>query len=152
MTAEPADPPAVVTGVRSLRVPARVDDALRALLVLAGAPSLAPVKMTELSRIEGLSPRFLSTVMVALRDKGLVHSQRGAAGGYWLARPADQITVSDVYDAVDVRDPVMLRRSRVTGALWNGLEAELRSRLAAITLADLLAAPRRPPAATPDPR
>jgi len=67
--ADPAEPTDVSTGVRSLRVPARVDDALRALLVLAAAPACSRVKMTELSRVEGLSPRFLSTVLVALRRR-----------------------------------------------------------------------------------
>ena len=126
-------------GVRSLRVPARVDDALRALLVLAAAPEAVPVKLTEVSDAEDLSPRFLSTVLVALRDHGLVHSHRGAMGGYWLARPADEITVADVYDAVDARPPVPVPGSEVTVDLWQQLETELRARLASVTVADLLA-------------
>ena len=129
----------VPPGVRSLRVPARVDDALRALLVLAAAPPSARVKLTEVSEIEGLSPRFLSTVLVALRDHGIVHSHRGALGGYWLACPADEITVADVYDAVDLRDPQPVPGSEVTGDLWHQLQTELRARLDALTVADLLA-------------
>ena len=125
-------------GVRSLRVPARVDDALRALLVLAAAPEAVPVKLTEVSDAEHLSPRFLSTVLVALRDHGLVHSHRGAMGGYWLARPADEITVADVYDAVDARPPVPVPGSQVTVDLWQQLETELRARLSSVTVADLL--------------
>jgi Rrf2 family protein len=126
-------------GVRSLRIPARVDDALRALLVLAAAPEAVPVKLTEVSEAEGLSPRFLSTVLVALRDHGLVHSHRGATGGYWLARPADEITVADVYDAVDARPPVPAPGSEITVDLWRQLETELRARLSSVTVADLLA-------------
>ena len=60
-------------------------------------------------------------------------------GGYWLARPADEITVADVYDAVDLRDPLPVPGSVVTGDLWQQLQAELRARLAALTVADLLA-------------
>ena len=127
------------TGVRSLRVPARVDDALRALVVLTSRPAGEPMKLHELCGREGLSIRFLSGVLVALRDHGLVSSQRGAAGGYWLARPADQITVADVFDAVDVRDPVPVPGSEVTGGLWGRLEAEVQARLATITVADLAA-------------
>ena len=138
MTAE-APAAGVFPGVRSLRVPARVDDALRALLVLAAAAPSARVKLTEVSEIEGLSPRFLSTVLVALRDHGLVRSHRGAMGGYWLARPADEITVADVYDAVDLRDPLPVPGSEVTGDLWHQLQTELRARLEALTVADLLA-------------
>jgi Rrf2 family protein len=132
-----SDPDAVHPGVRSLRVPARVDDALRALLVLAAAPAGTPVKLTEVCDAEGLSPRFLSTLLVALRDHGLVHSYRGSTGGYWLARPAAEITVADVYDAVDARQPVPVPGSEVTGDLWQLLENELRARLASVTVADL---------------
>jgi Rrf2 family protein len=75
---------------------------------------------------------------VALRDHGLVHSHRGATGGYWLARPASEITVADVYDAVDARRPLPVPGSEVTGDLWQQLETELRARLASVTVADLL--------------
>jgi Rrf2 family protein len=132
-----SDPDAVHPGVRSLRVPARVDDALRALLVLAAAPAGTPVKLTEVCEADDLSPRFLSTLLVALRDHGLVHSYRGSTGGYWLARPASEITVADVYDAVDARRPVPVPGSEVTGDLWQQLETELRARLASVTVADL---------------
>ena len=128
-----------VTGVRSLRVPARVDDALRALVVLAAAPQDTPVKLTEVCEVEGISPRFLSSVLVALRDHGIVHSHRGATGGYWLARPAGEITVAEVYDAVDARNPVPVPGSEITGDLWQQLESELRARLNAVSVADLLA-------------
>src|SRR4029079_18423799 len=122
----PSEPHAgdVPSGVRSLRIPARVDDALRALLVLAAAPDATRVKLTEVSDAEDLSPRFLSTLLVALRDHGLVHSHRGAMGGYWLARPSSEITVADVYDAVDTRGPIPFPGSEVTGGLWQSLETE----------------------------
>jgi Rrf2 family protein len=139
MVALPVREAEVLPGVRSLRVPARVDDALRALLVLAAAPAATPVQLTEVSTAEGLSPRFLSTVLVALRDHGLVHSHRGAMGGYWLARPADEITVADVYDAADLRGAVPVPGSQITGCLWHQVETELRARLEALTVADLLA-------------
>jgi Rrf2 family protein len=125
--------------IQALRVPARVDDALRALLLLAAAPEATPVKVTAMSDAEGLSPRFLSTVLVALRDHGIVYSHRGALGGYWLARPASEITVADVYDAVDARRPVPVPGSDVTVDLWQQLESELRARLASVTVADLAA-------------
>jgi Rrf2 family protein len=116
-----------------------VDDALRALLVLAAAPDATPVKLSEVCDAEGLSPRFVSTLLVALRDNGLVYSHRGAMGGYWLARPASTITVADVYDAVDARRPLPVPGSEVTGDLWQLLETELRARLTSVSVADLLA-------------
>ena len=127
-------------GVRSLRVPARVDDALRALLVLAAAPEAVPVKLTEVSDAEDLSPRFLSTVLVALRDHGLVHSHRGAMGGYWLARPAER----DHAWPTSTTPSTPARRSRCPAPrspcdLWQQLETELRARLASVTVADLAA-------------
>ena len=128
-----------IAGVRSLRVPARVDDALRALLVLAAAEEDTPVKLQDVCTQEQLSVRFLSTVLVSLRDSGLVRSLRGASGGYWLARPASEITVADVFDAVDARPPVPVPGSDITGDLWEHLESEIQARLTSVTIADLAA-------------
>lgn len=125
------------SGVRTLRVPARVDDALRALLVLASHEPGRPVKLQAVCAVEHLSHRFLSTVLVALRDSGLVHSLRGSTGGYWLARPADEISVADVFDAVDTRSPQPIPGSQVTGELWEHVENRIRDHLRSITVADL---------------
>jgi Rrf2 family protein len=76
--------------------------ALRALLVLAehaGSPS--PVAISEIADREQISRKFLETILVELRDSGLLESQRGRHGGYRLARPPEAITFSEVIRAID---------------------------------------------------
>ena len=57
-------------------------------------------KVGELAELQNIPPRFLENILVALRHAGLVHSRRGTEGGFWLARPADQISVADVAEAL----------------------------------------------------
>ena len=76
-------------------VSAKVDYALRAMAELAAAP---PGLMTaeQLASAQHIPPKFLESILSQLRSGGLVASQRGAEGGYQLARPADEISIADV--------------------------------------------------------
>ncbi|HUA94637.1 MAG TPA: Rrf2 family transcriptional regulator, partial [Acidimicrobiales bacterium] len=82
-----------------MHIPAKVDYGLRALLLLAAAG--APRTADELAAAQGLPPRFLGAILADLRRSGLVASQRGAEGGYRLARPAEEITLAEVIRALD---------------------------------------------------
>src|SRR4051812_30549711 len=83
-----------------LRVPAKVEYALRALVALA---RLAPatVKGDRLAREEGIPFRFLELTLGELRHAGIVSSRRGSDGGYWLSRDAALISVADVMIALE---------------------------------------------------
>ncbi|KAA0233651.1 MAG: putative HTH-type transcriptional regulator [Acidimicrobiales bacterium] len=130
-----------------MQVTARVDYALRALVQLAAAD---PARLTrdELAAAEGIPPRYLESVLLSLRQAGLIVGQRGTAGGYSLGRPAEQITVAEVSRLVD--GPLALvqgRRpedteygstSRHLNKLWVGLRAAVRSVMENVTVADLL--------------
>jgi Rrf2 family protein len=83
-----------------VRISAKADYALRAAAELAAAGG-GPVKGDALARAQGIPPKFLENILSDLRQSGLVRSQRGAEGGYWLARPADEISVADIMRAVD---------------------------------------------------
>ena len=82
-----------------MHIPAKVDYGIRALLTLAaaGVPQTAEALAVE----QGLPPRFLGAILADLRRAGLVASQRGAEGGYRLARSPDDITIADVIRALD---------------------------------------------------
>ena len=131
-----------------LRVSARVDYALRALVALAREGS-DPVKGDRLAREQAIPFRFLEVTLGELRHCGIVASRRGADGGYWLARPPESITVADILVAlegslIDVRSvPLDEHEShdvhRVTRGVWSSAEADLDRLLGAITLADLAA-------------
>ena len=60
-----------------------------------------PVKGDALATAQGIPPKFLENILSDLRQSGLIRSQRGSEGGYWLARPAEEISVADVMRAVD---------------------------------------------------
>jgi Rrf2 family protein len=129
-----------------VRVSAKADYALRAAAELAAAGG-GPVKREALSTAQGIPPKFLENILGDLRQARLVRSQRGAEGGYWLARPAEEITVADVMRAVD--GPLVgIRGERpedvgYEGAaeslqqVWIALRANLRAVVEQVTIADL---------------
>jgi len=78
-----------------MRVSAKVDYALRAMAELAAAPP-GLTTAEQLASAQQIPPKFLESILAQLRSGGLVASQRGAVGGYQLARPAEQISVADV--------------------------------------------------------
>ncbi len=88
-----------------MRVSAKVDYALRAAAELAAAPD-GPVKGERISQAQGIPLKFLESILLELRHHGLVQSQGGADGGYWLARPAAEITIAEVIRAVEGPPPV----------------------------------------------
>lgn len=84
-----------------LHVSARLDYALRAVVALPSDPDAEPVRCETVARSRGIPLNSLVNLMIDLRRAGLVRSRRGCDGGYWLARPAGEITVADVVRAVE---------------------------------------------------
>ncbi|MGN6696057.1 MAG: RrF2 family transcriptional regulator [Aquihabitans sp.] len=125
--------------LRFVRAPSVVDHALHALVVLASAPPGTSLKIRELCEPQHLSRKFVAAALNDLRLAQLVGSRRGSNGGYWLARPADQITVADVFDAVDVRTPTAAPGFDGTLDVWARAEREVRAGFEAVTIADLAA-------------
>ena len=82
-----------------MRVTARLAYGLDALVDLAAAGRR--MKGETLAARHGLSKGFLENILAELRRAGIVASKRGGQGGYWLARPADEITVADVIRTLD---------------------------------------------------
>src|SRR5215218_11134807 len=84
-----------------MRVSAKVDYALRACAELAAAAGGVPQKGDRIARAQKIPLKFLENILLDLRHAGLVHSQRGAEGGYWLARGPEEISLADVIRAVE---------------------------------------------------
>jgi Rrf2 family protein len=130
-----------------MQVTARVDYALRALVELAAAPD-GLISRDELAAAQDIPPRYLESILLQLRQVGIVIGQRGATGGYRLSRTADQITVADVSRAVDGPLAVVqgLRPEQIVydgnakhvGELWIGLRAAVRMVMENVTIAELL--------------
>jgi Rrf2 family protein len=83
-----------------MRLSARADYALRATIEIATI-SDSHVTAEQVARAQHIPVKFLETILTQLRRAGLVRSQRGPDGGFWLARPADEITLADIIRAID---------------------------------------------------
>ena len=81
-------------------ISAKVDYAVRAMCAVADAGD-RPVTAEALASSQGLPPKFLESILNDLRRAGLLRSQRGAEGGYRLARTAKEITVADIIRPLD---------------------------------------------------
>ncbi len=84
-----------------MRVSAKSDYALRALIELAGRSDGAPVSAEEIGRLQDIPHGFLQAILADLRRAGIVASQRGQAGGWRLGRSGSTVSVADVIRAVD---------------------------------------------------
>ena len=129
-----------------MRVSAKADYAIRAMVELAAAGG-GPLKAERISQAQEIPTKFLENIMTDLRNAGLVRSQRGIDGGYWLARPAQEIDLAAVIRAVDgplanVRGhrPEAVSYSGSAEPLrdvWIAVRASLRRVLEEVTLADV---------------
>jgi Rrf2 family protein len=133
-----------------MRISAKADYAVRAAVQLAAvADGDRPTKGDAIARAQDIPLNFLENILGDLRHAGLVRSQRGAEGGYWLNRPADEITVADVIRAVE--GPLASVRGQrpedveYGGAatslaqVWIAVRASLRAVAEHVTLADIAA-------------
>ena len=84
-----------------MRVSAKADYALRALIEMAGRSDGRPVSAEELGKQQNIPHGFLQAILADLRRSGVVVSQRGQSGGWRLARAAGEVSVADVIRAVD---------------------------------------------------
>jgi len=84
-----------------MRVSAKSDYALRALIEMASRPDAKAVSAEELGRLQDIPHGFLQAILADLRRAGVVMSQRGQSGGWRLGRSAEEISVADVIRAVD---------------------------------------------------
>src|SRR5215510_16439811 len=131
-----------------MRVSAKADYAVRAAAELAAAGEDGPVKGERLAEAQEIPLQFLEHILLELKHAGLVRARRGAKGGYWLARPADDITIADLVRAVegpiaDVQStpPEAIKYSGNSEGLrdvWVAVRASLCSVLDVVTLADLV--------------
>ncbi len=132
-----------------LRISATTDYALRAAAELASrGAGESPVTAKAISAAQAIPMRYVTEILSDLRRHGLVGSRRGPNGGWWLAKPAAQVTIADVIDAVQGplaqvagQAPEELRHqesARAIQQLWIDLHHGIRQILDSVTLADLV--------------
>jgi Rrf2 family protein len=84
-----------------MRVSAKSDYALRALIEIASHTDGSPVSAEELGKLQDIPHGFLQAILADLRRAGIVVSQRGQSGGWRMGRDPASVTVADVIRAVD---------------------------------------------------
>jgi Rrf2 family protein len=131
-----------------MRISAKVDYAVRAAVELAAAGE-EPIKGEAISEAQGIPLKFLENILGELKHSGIVASRRGAHGGYWLARPADEVPLAEIVRAVE--GPLATVRGQGAESLdytgeakalqqvWIAVRANLRAVMETVTLADIVA-------------
>jgi len=132
-----------------MRVSAKADYAVRAAAELAAAQAEeSPVKGERLADAQDIPLQFLEHILLELKHAGIVRARRGAKGGYWLARPADEVTIADIVRSVEgpiahvQSDPPESIEYRGNAEhlreVWIAVRANLRAVLEHVSLADLV--------------
>ena len=133
-----------------MRLTSRGRYAVQALADLASNKEQKPTNLTEISLRQGISISFLEQIFLQLKKKNLVKSLRGPSGGYILSRPSNEITLSNIIDAVDekVKTVACKKDSKkgcngklmkcITHNLWDELENHINYFFQKNTLKDIL--------------
>ncbi|GAA4919358.1 Rrf2 family protein [Nonomuraea thailandensis] len=123
-----------------MRISARTQYALGAMLALAVADS--PVHAERIAVTQDIPRRFCDNILLQLRRAGLIRSQRGPDGGYWLARPPGEIALADVIRVTEGAEQALRPFSPAAAPLaeiWDRLRSHEDALLSEITLADVVA-------------
>ncbi|HLR78296.1 MAG TPA: SUF system Fe-S cluster assembly regulator [Burkholderiaceae bacterium] len=131
-----------------LRISKIIDYGTLILTHMAGTPDRV-ISAAELASALGLGPATVSKVLKTLGQNGLVTSTRGSRGGYSLARPAEQINIAQIIDALDDQ-PFGLTECTATPGVcsveadcnirsnWERINAVVRRTLEGVTVADMV--------------
>jgi Rrf2 family protein len=132
-----------------MRISAKADYAVRAVIELAAAPEGTNLSAREIATAQSIPQNFLENILAELRRAGIVHTHRGPGGGSSLARPPDRITVGEILLSIDgplaaVRDLppeelVYEGSARRLPEVWCRVESCLHELLDAVTVAQLAA-------------
>ena len=135
-----------------MKITAQEEYGLRCLLQLARIPHHQLVSVKEIAAKEGLSHAYAEKLLRILSKAGLVHSVRGAKGGYALNRPAITITLGEVIRALGMMQTTSHICQSFTGneqvcvhfddcglrSVWSGLTTYIQTFLDQTTLESLL--------------
>lgn len=129
-----------------MRISAKADYAVRAAIEMAAAGD-EPVKGEKLADAQDIPLQFLEHILLELKHARLVRARRGARGGYWLAKPPEEITLANIIRAVEgplanIQDqaPEATKyggTSKELTDVWIAVRASLRRVLERVTIADL---------------
>jgi Rrf2 family protein len=130
-------------------IPMKVDYGVRMLVYLAQRPEDDYASTAEISASRHIPEPYLLHICSELQKAGMLQSRRGPQGGHRLARPADQITVTDVVESLDYSlapldcvedaEECTLAGSCAQREMWSDVEQILLSHLKSVRISDLVA-------------
>jgi Rrf2 family protein len=130
-----------------MRISAKADYAVRAVVELAASRNDRPVKAERIASAQEIPLNFLENILGELRHAGIVRSFRGADGGFRLAKPASEIAIADVIRAVEgplasVRgappeESTYMGASEALPRVWIAVRANLRKVVEHVSVADV---------------
>jgi Rrf2 family protein len=130
-----------------MRISARADYAIRAVVELVARGSSGPVKAEQLAQGQGLPVKFLLNILVDLKRAGILRSHRGAEGGFLLGRSPEEITIADVIRAADgplarvghqqPEEVIYPGHAAALREVWVAVRVSLRDVLEEVTVADV---------------
>ncbi|OHB66960.1 MAG: Rrf2 family transcriptional regulator [Planctomycetes bacterium RBG_13_62_9] len=131
-----------------MKLSTRTRYGMRAIIELAQHEGKRPLQLKAIAERQDISVKYLEQLMSLLRSAGFVRSVRGSKGGYILARPADEVTLGDVFRCLEgpvtttecTEDEDYCKRSAdcVAREVWVEVEAAIQNVLNSMTLADLV--------------
>ena len=131
-----------------MQITRQADYALRAMIFLARMDSNTRAATSQIAEEQLIPPSFLAKIISQLSIAGLIHTSRGARGGVTLARPAEEITLLEVIEAID--GPIALNQCTLSKngcpfqencpihPVWCDAQSELVQRLSKTTFASLI--------------
>lgn len=130
-----------------MKLSTRARYGMRAMLDLAEQDQGKLVLLKDIAERQEISKRYLEHMMTLLRNRGLIVAERGASGGYRLAKPPEEIPLVEIFEALEgevapvdcVRDTAVCRRWEDCAVrdLWCEMTNAMRVVLEGQTLADL---------------
>ena len=116
--------------------------ALQAIFDLASQRPGEPVRIADIARRQKIPQKFLELILAGLKQAGFVESRRGAEGGYFLARPAESLTVGEVLRSIEgpPQGPSRPRRKAETPFtdMWRQVDGAVSQIIDKTTFAGLL--------------
>ena len=126
-----------------MKVSSKTHYALLTVLDLALHRNTGVVKVPDISRRQGIPQKFLEQILLALRNGGVVSSKRGAKGGYYLSRPAAEISLADVVRLTEETLLKMKEREPSVGMtaafqdVWDTINEFVVDKLEGVSLQDI---------------
>jgi len=131
-----------------MKLSTRTRYGIRAILELADKYQKGPLQLKIIANRQDISVKYLEQIMTVLRSGDLIRSIRGPRGGYILAKPPNQIKLSDVFDCLEgsvttvecIEDENYCPRNAdcIAKRLWTQVHMAIRNVLHSVTLQDLI--------------